>query len=85
MRKGYGDHIVMGRSMELLIGSSVGLKNGGFLGVLPGIEEGGGEGEVMFMRARFERVVGSKDSEAFYMINPDGVGGPELSIFLLRV
>ncbi|TYK00275.1 protein MIZU-KUSSEI 1-like [Cucumis melo var. makuwa] len=54
-------------------------------GVLPGIEEGGGEGEVMFMRARFERVVGSKDSEAFYMINPDGVGGPELSIFLLRV
>lgn len=55
-------------------------------GVLPadGNQEEEG-GEVMFMRANFERVVGSRDSEAFYMINPDGVGGPELSIFLLRV
>ncbi|XP_031492617.1 protein MIZU-KUSSEI 1-like [Nymphaea colorata] len=51
-------------------------------GVLPG---SGPEGELMYMRARFERVVGSRDSEAFYMINPDGTGGPELSIFLLRV
>ncbi|CAI0458906.1 unnamed protein product [Linum tenue] len=48
-------------------------------------EEGGGEGELMYMRARFERVVGSKDSEAFYMMNPeDGSGGPELSLYLLR-
>ncbi|CAA6671423.1 unnamed protein product [Spirodela intermedia] len=40
---------------------------------------------VMYMRARFERVVGSRDSEAFYMMNPDGTGGgPELSIYLLR-
>ncbi|KAK9114727.1 hypothetical protein Syun_021524 [Stephania yunnanensis] len=57
-------------------------------GVLPGnIGETSSDecGEVMFMRARFERVVGSKDSEAFYMMNPDGSGGPELSIFLLRV
>lgn len=56
-------------------------------GVLPGCGEGGGggfEGEIMYMRARFERVVGSKDSEAFYMMNPDGSGGPELSIYLLR-
>ncbi|KAF8697034.1 hypothetical protein HU200_036685 [Digitaria exilis] len=51
----------------------------------------GGEGDVMYMRARFERVVGSRDSEAFYMMNPDssstggGNGGPELSIYLLRV
>jgi uncharacterized protein (TIGR01570 family) len=43
------------------------------------------EGDVMYMRAKFERVVGSKDSEAFYMLNPDGNGGPELSIYLLRV
>ena len=51
-------------------------------------ESGGGsgsDGELMYMRARFERVVGSKDSEAFYMMNPDGTGGPELSIFLLRI
>ena len=48
---------------------------------------GGGEGDVMYMRARFERVVGSRDSEAFYMMNPDksssssGInGGPELSV-----
>jgi hypothetical protein len=36
-------------------------------------------------------VVGSRDSEAFYMMNPDssssnGInGGPELSVYLLRV
>ncbi|KAI5353043.1 PREDICTED: MIZU-KUSSEI [Prunus dulcis] len=55
-------------------------------GVLPGSEDGvGAEGELMYMRAKFERVVGSKDSEAFYMMNPDGSGGPELSIYLLRV
>lgn len=44
-----------------------------------------GEGDLMYMRAKFERVVGSRDSEAFYMVNPDGGGGPELSIYLLRV
>lgn len=57
-------------------------------GVIPVLEDGGGcgsEGELMYMRARFERVVGSRDSEAFYMLNPDGNGGPELSIFLLRL
>uniref|UniRef100_A0A7N0VAS5 Protein MIZU-KUSSEI 1 n=1 Tax=Kalanchoe fedtschenkoi TaxID=63787 RepID=A0A7N0VAS5_KALFE len=45
-------------------------------------------GEVMYMRARFERVVGNRDSQALYMLNPDGnnvVGGPELSIFFLRL
>ncbi|XP_009597987.1 protein MIZU-KUSSEI 1-like [Nicotiana tomentosiformis] len=55
-------------------------------GVLP---EGNGEchdsGDVMYMRAKFERVVGSRDSEAFYMMNPDSDGAPELSIYLLRV
>ncbi|KMZ70578.1 hypothetical protein ZOSMA_199G00150 [Zostera marina] len=61
-------------------------------GVLPAVSskiDGGmtadGNGEMMYMRARFERVVGSKDSEAFYMMNPDSNGGPELSIYLLRV
>uniref|UniRef100_A0A7N1A057 Uncharacterized protein n=1 Tax=Kalanchoe fedtschenkoi TaxID=63787 RepID=A0A7N1A057_KALFE len=52
-------------------------------GVLPEGEEG--EGEVMYMRARFERVVGSKHSEAFYMVSPEGGGGPELSVLLFRV
>ncbi|GLT73116.1 hypothetical protein SLA2020_449950 [Shorea laevis] len=58
-------------------------------GVLPcsigDVDGGGSEGELMYMRAKFERVVGSKDSEAFYMMNPDGSGGPELSIYLIRV
>ncbi|EYU22616.1 hypothetical protein ABFS82_05G028200 [Erythranthe guttata] len=45
------------------------------------------DGEIMYMRAKFERVVGCNDSQAFYMINPDDVSGgcPELSIYLLRV
>ncbi|KAL6987177.1 hypothetical protein U1Q18_012930 [Sarracenia purpurea var. burkii] len=58
-------------------------------GVIPAVADGrtesGSEGELLYMRARFERVVGSRDSEAFYMMNPDGIGGPELSIFLLRI
>ncbi|GMJ05830.1 hypothetical protein like AT5G23100 [Hibiscus trionum] len=52
-------------------------------GVLP--EGGAGDGELMYMRAKFERIVGSRDSEAFYMMNPDSNGAPELSIYLLRV
>jgi uncharacterized protein (TIGR01570 family) len=53
-----------------------------------------GDGELTYMRARVERVVGSKDSEAFYMINPDdgsanaaargGDCAPELSVFFVR-
>ncbi|PKA63208.1 hypothetical protein AXF42_Ash020581 [Apostasia shenzhenica] len=70
--------------MQLLRGVSMGA------GVLPGSPEkeaatAAGDGEMTYMRARFERVVGSKDSEALYMINPDGSGGPDLSIFLVRV
>ncbi|XP_071717505.1 protein MIZU-KUSSEI 1 [Rutidosis leptorrhynchoides] len=56
-------------------------------GVIPVVEDGGcgSEGELLYMRAKYERVVGSRDSEAYYMMNPDGNGGPELSIFLLRI
>ncbi|KAG7024235.1 Protein MIZU-KUSSEI 1, partial [Cucurbita argyrosperma subsp. argyrosperma] len=55
-------------------------------GVLPSpaSEKDNLDGELTYMRARFERVVGSKDSEALYMINPDGAAGPELSIFFVR-
>jgi uncharacterized protein (TIGR01570 family) len=45
----------------------------------------GHDGELMYMRAHFERVVGSKDSETYYMMNPDGNSGPELSIFFVRI
>ncbi|XP_061365191.1 protein MIZU-KUSSEI 1 [Gastrolobium bilobum] len=57
-------------------------------GVFPGNNDGaeaGSDGEIMYLRARFERIVGSRDSEAFYMMNPDSKGAPELSVYLLRV
>ncbi|XP_023517128.1 protein MIZU-KUSSEI 1 [Cucurbita pepo subsp. pepo] len=40
--------------------------------------------EIMYMRANYEHVVGSADSESFHLINPDEYPGQELSIFLLR-
>ncbi|KAG2244337.1 hypothetical protein Bca52824_093812 [Brassica carinata] len=58
-------------------------------GVIPtanDVSAGGTElGELLYMRGTFERAVGSRDSEAFYMMNPDENEGPELSIFLLRL
>lgn len=72
--------------MQLLRGVSMGA------GVLPcpvlhdeKESSGGVDGEITYMRARFDRVVGSKDSEAFYMINPYGASGQELSIFFVRL
>lgn len=63
--------------MHMLRGVSMGA------GVLPAVEKN--DGEMTYVRARFDRVVGSKDSESFYMISPDGVSGQELSIFFLRI
>lgn len=40
--------------------------------------------DLMYLRARFQRVIGSVDSESFHIINPLGSTGQELSIFLLR-
>ncbi|KAK1313391.1 hypothetical protein QJS10_CPA06g02122 [Acorus calamus] len=68
--------------MRMLRGVSMGA------GVLPCPEGESSvvDGELTYLRARFEKVVGSKDSESLYMINPDGGGsGPELSIFFVRV
>ncbi|KAK9162867.1 hypothetical protein Syun_003769 [Stephania yunnanensis] len=67
--------------MQMLRGVSMGA------GVLPcpTEKEAMVDGELTYLRGRFEKVVGSKDSEAFYMINPDGGEGPELSIFFVRV
>lgn len=56
-------------------------------GVMPsgfGLGSGSGSEEVMYMRANYEHVVGSADSESFHLINPDEFPGQELSIFLLR-
>ncbi|XP_010261312.1 PREDICTED: protein MIZU-KUSSEI 1 [Nelumbo nucifera] len=66
--------------MELLHHVSMGA------GVLPGSSEAEGpDGELAYMRAHFERVVGSKDSETLYMISPEGNNGPELSMFFVRI
>ncbi|PSS34586.1 Protein MIZU-KUSSEI like [Actinidia chinensis var. chinensis] len=56
-------------------------------GVIPsgfGTGSDAGDGELMYMRANYECVVGGPDSESFHLINPDVCSGQELSIFLLR-
>ncbi|MFQ6647405.1 hypothetical protein Gotur_020782 [Gossypium turneri] len=54
-------------------------------GVIPAEATENPDGELTYMRAHFERVVNSRDSETYYMMNPDGNSGPELSIFFVRV
>ncbi|VVA95514.1 unnamed protein product [Arabis nemorensis] len=53
-------------------------------GVIPVGGNGDGDGEMLYLRAKFERVTGSSDSESFHMVNTGGSYGQELSIFLLR-
>ncbi|KAJ4963161.1 hypothetical protein NE237_023100 [Protea cynaroides] len=65
--------------MQLLQGVSMGA------GVLPcPSEKESVDGDLIYVRVRFERVIGSKDSETFHMINPEDTGRPELSIFFVR-
>ncbi|KAL8133127.1 protein MIZU-KUSSEI 1-like [Apium graveolens] len=67
--------------MELLKAVSMGV------GVLPAHnpEMEGPDNEMAYLRAHFDRVVGSRDSETLYMLSPDGNNGPELSIFFVRL
>lgn len=65
--------------MQLLRMVSVGA------GLLPGDVTDPVDGEMTYMRAHFDWVAGSKDSETFYMLNPDGNTGPELTIFFVRI
>ncbi|KAG1337908.1 putative protein MIZU-KUSSEI 1 [Cocos nucifera] len=51
-------------------------------GMMP--DDEGSSGDLIYMRARFEREVRSRDSEAFYMIGSESEGHPEISIFMLR-
>lgn len=44
----------------------------------------GDDNEIMYLRANFERVCGSPNSESFHLIDPDESIGQELSIFLYR-
>ncbi|XP_059636951.1 protein MIZU-KUSSEI 1-like [Cornus florida] len=52
-------------------------------GVLP-MAPKSDDGDLMYLRASFERVIGSVDSESFHMMNPVGSTGQELSVFLFR-
>ncbi|KAL8473721.1 hypothetical protein ACS0TY_030535 [Phlomoides rotata] len=66
--------------MEMLKAVSMGA------GVLPGRSEvEGPDGEMAYIRAYFDDVIASRDSETLYMLSPDGNTGPELSIFFVRV
>lgn len=65
--------------MQLLHAVSMGA------GVVPGQTDELPDGEMAYMRGHFGRVIGSKDSETFYMMNPDGNSGPELTIFFVRI
>lgn len=53
-------------------------------GVMPSGFGSSDSEEIMYMRANYEHVVGSADSESFHLINPDECQGQELSVFLLR-
>ncbi|MCO5554447.1 hypothetical protein L7F22_007977 [Adiantum nelumboides] len=65
-------------------GSDASLLQDELTGVLSVEKSSKEEDELIYMRANYERVVGSADSEAFHMINPDGSQCQELSIFLTR-
>lgn len=52
-------------------------------GVVTGKELGRYDDELMYLRASFRRVSGSKESEAFHLIDPAGNIGQELSIFFV--
>ncbi|KAK9154398.1 hypothetical protein Sjap_001878 [Stephania japonica] len=69
------------QTMQMLCAVSMGA------GVLPSekSDQMSAEGELAYVRAYFERIIGSKDSETFYMMNPDANSGPELSIFFVRI
>ncbi|XP_062017719.1 protein MIZU-KUSSEI 1 [Rosa rugosa] len=55
-------------------------------GIISGKKElsDGDDDEIMYLRANFERVCGSANSESFHLIDPDESIGQELSIFFYR-
>jgi uncharacterized protein (TIGR01570 family) len=67
--------------MELLKATTMGA------GIVPMKNEvENADGELAYMRASFEHVIGSKDSETLYMLSPEGNdNGPELTIFFVRI
>ncbi|KFK44201.1 hypothetical protein AALP_AA1G227800 [Arabis alpina] len=80
-----------GRKMGFAVRRKVTENDAVFLRMMQSVSVGAGvlplekeEEQTLYLRARFERVTGSSDSESFHMMNPGGSYGQELSIFLLR-
>lgn len=76
-----------GRKVGFAIARQLTLSDVAVLNHMQSVSVGAGvlpDGDLMYMRASFDRVVGSADSESFHMINPNGSSGQQLSIFLLR-
>ncbi|CAH8357371.1 unnamed protein product [Eruca vesicaria subsp. sativa] len=79
-----------GRKMGSAVRRKVTENDAVFLKMMQSVSVGAGvvpldeEEQTLYLRARFERVTGSVDSESFHMMNPGGSYGQELSIFLLR-
>ncbi|KAL1219770.1 Protein MIZU-KUSSEI 1 [Cardamine amara subsp. amara] len=79
-----------GRKMGYAVRRKVTENDAVFLRMMQSVSVGAGvvpsdeEEQTLYLRARFERVTGSSDSESFHMMNPGGSYGQELSIFLLR-
>lgn len=79
-----------GRKMGFAVRRKVTENDAVFLRMMQSVSVGAGvvpseeEDQMLYLRARFERVTGSSDSESFHMMNPGGSYGQELSIFLLR-
>ncbi|KAK8663839.1 hypothetical protein V6N13_083644 [Hibiscus sabdariffa] len=53
-------------------------------GMISGKELDNEDDELMYLRANFQRIRGSTDSESFHLIDPEGNVGQELSIFFFR-
>ncbi|KAJ6999109.1 protein MIZU-KUSSEI 1-like [Populus alba x Populus x berolinensis] len=75
-----------GRKVGFAIRRKMSVSDVAVLKLMQSVSVGAGEAGdlLMYLRASFDRVVGSADSESFHMINPVGSSGQELSIFLLR-
>ncbi|XP_018447921.1 protein MIZU-KUSSEI 1-like [Raphanus sativus] len=79
-----------GRKMGSAVRRKVTENDAVFLKMMQSVSVGAGavpldeKEQTLYLRAKFERVTGSSDSESFHMMNPGGSYGQELSIFLLR-
>lgn len=77
-----------GRKVGFAVSRQMSVSDSAVLKQMQSVSVGAGvlpDGDLMYMRATFERVIGSPDSESFHMINPTGTSSAQhLSIFLLR-